>query len=147
VIEIIVVEEVTLPPGWIARLERAVRHVLTEELGAAARRCSVGLSIIGAEAMAELNATWRAEPSPTDVLSFPTDAPPGDPHGPPVALGDVMLAPECVAPGQGGDALDGLVLCAVHGTLHLLGHDHATVEEERAMFSLQEQYTAEVREL
>jgi probable rRNA maturation factor len=37
-------------------------------------------------------------------------------------------------------------LLAVHGTLHLLGYDHATPEEEAMMWAMQDQVLAELGE-
>ena len=133
-----------LPPEWHATLVAAVRAVLVAELGPAADRCEVGITIADAATIAELHSKWMGEDGPTDVLSFPVDDPPSQPGGPPVALGDIVICPEATAP-YGRNGLSGaVVLCAVHGALHLLGHDHSTPAEEAAMFGLQELYVAGV---
>lgn len=144
--EVTVSTEAALPPGASISLSDAVVLVLERELGPAAERCSVGVSIVEPGRIRELNLQWRDEDSATDVLSFPADAPPRSPEGPPVPLGDVVIAPECVSPAVDGTHLGGLILCAVHGTLHLLGHDHDDPEREAEMFGLQDRYSREVLE-
>ena len=96
-------------------------------------RASVGLMVVGADEMAALNAEHRGEEGPTDVLSFPVDGPdalagwPED--GPEPELGDIVICPEA--------AEEPLVTLAVHGLLHLLGHDHETDAGE--MLALQDE--------
>jgi len=103
--------------------------------------------------MERLNFDHMGERGPTDVLSFPlhewaingrqshlTDddgiSPPG-----PLLLGDVVIdidqALRQAADGDWGVAEE-LVLLAIHGTLHLLGHDHAEIEEEERMRGLEQ---------
>ena len=76
-----------------------------------------------------LNASYRGKDQPTNVLSFPMmsaaelAAPPA--HG--GLLGDIVLAYETCAreAGEKGIAVaDHASHLIVHGTLHLLGHDH-----------------------
>lgn len=141
--EVTVSAETPVEEEWLSTLEAAVRRVLSSELGPAAERCWVGVTLVDAEAIRALNARWRREDHPTDVLSFPTDPPPTTPKGPPVALGDIVIAPECVTSLERGGLWAGVVLCAVHGALHLLGYDHASAEDERSMFALQERYAWE----
>lgn len=102
--------------------------------------------------MERLNFDHMGERGPTDVLSFPlhewaingrqshlTDddgiSPPGA-----LLLGDVVIdidqALRQAADGDWGVAEE-LVLLAIHGTLHLLGHDHAEIEEEERMRGLE----------
>ena len=55
-------------------------------------------------------------------------------------LGDIVLCPqvaETQAQAAGHTTLDELILLTTHGTLHLLGFDHAEPAEEREMFGLQ----------
>jgi probable rRNA maturation factor len=133
-----------LPPEWHDTLIAAVDGVLSAELGPAAERCEAGIAVVDATTIAELNLRWMGEEGPTDVLSFPVDDPPAQQGDHPVALGDIIICPEATAPyGQNG-VYGGVVLCAVHGALHLLGHDHATPAEEAAMFGLQELHVARV---
>ncbi|MEH3144481.1 MAG: rRNA maturation RNase YbeY [Methylobacterium frigidaeris] len=93
----------------------------------------VEVSVVLADdpAVQDLNRTWRHKDKPTNVLSFPAS----DVHrgGGLRPLGDVVLAYDTVVRESGeqskplGDHLAHLV---VHGTLHLLGHDHETGEAE-----------------
>ena len=89
-----------------------------------------------------LNAQFRAKDKPTNVLSFPAQAPPPGVLGPdePLPLGDVVLAAETVAAEarELGIPMEHHVQhLVVHGVLHLLGHDHETDAEAETMEALE----------
>lgn len=73
----------------------------------------VAIEFVDARRITELNASYRDEPRPTDVLSFPVDG--LEPTGPLRELGDVLICPEYTL-----DVREAIV----HGVLHLLGMDH-----------------------
>ncbi len=87
--------------------------------------------------IAELNAQYRREPSPTDVLSFPQQ---GMNHeeaslprssGGETVLGDIVISLETArrqAQERGVPAVREVTELAAHATLHLLGYDDATEE-------------------
>jgi probable rRNA maturation factor len=82
-----------------------------------------------------INRDWRGKDAPTNVLSFPSPAMPV-PDGEVPHLGDIVLAWGTVAleARDGGKTLsDHLTHLVVHGTLHLLGHDHETEGEADKM--------------
>ena len=104
----------------------------------------VTLLITDDGAIADLNQRFLGNPGPTDVLSFPTlptddafiPAPGAEPY-----LGDIVIAyPYAAAQAArfGRDIAGELMLLAVHGTLHLLGYDHAEPEEKTAMWARQD---------
>ena len=116
--------------------------------------CEVELSFVADTEMAHLNFDHMGEREPTDVLSFPLHgweleegrsrlaeddgvSPPG-----PLLLGDVVIdvdqAVRQAAPG-GWSVTEELILLAIHGALHLLGHDHADIDEEEAMRGVEHQ--------
>jgi probable rRNA maturation factor len=86
-----------------------------------------------------LNLAFRGLDKPTDVLSFPAD--PDDlPPGEPPYLGDIVISVERAAEGAaaaGHDLVDELRLLAVHGLLHLLGHEDETEAGAEAMVRLE----------
>ncbi len=100
----------------------------------------------------QLNQEYRGVDAPTDVLSFPSQsaAPTTAPQlalPPALAaelenyLGDLVIAyPYTVAQAAHyqNNVPSELRLLAVHGVLHLLGYDHATPEEEAAMWAAQD---------
>ncbi len=96
------------------------------------------------EAVQALNAQYRGIDEPTDVLSFQTeDSQPGFVSSPEMSayLGDIVIALPFTArqaAGLGRALRDELRLLVVHGTLHLLGYDHADGEEEARMWARQE---------
>lgn len=101
------------------------------------------LVITGDETIHRLNRQFRQIDAPTDVLAFPAleEAPFVEPPGQPTYLGDVIIShPRAAAQAAAaGHALPAeLALLAVHGTLHLLGHDHATPQEKAAMWRAQD---------
>jgi probable rRNA maturation factor len=92
----------------------------------------LGVEIVDAGRIQELNRTHRGKDAATDVLAFPIDelAPVAGPR----ELGDVAICPEHCS-----DVTE----AAVHGTLHLCGYDHETDEGE--MLTLQARVLAGLR--
>jgi probable rRNA maturation factor len=86
----------------------------------------------------ELNREYLGVDAPTDVLSFPaseTDPETGAPY-----LGDILISiPRAREQAQAaGHPVEAEVqLLVVHGTLHLLGYDHAEAEEKARMWNAQ----------
>lgn len=81
------------------------------------------------EALRALNERFRGKNTPTNVLSFPSEGPPG-------FLGDIALAREtCVreATEKGVSLRDHAAHLIVHGMLHLIGYDHHEAVEAAAM--------------
>ena len=74
----------------------------------------------------ELNREYLGVDAPTDVLSFP--AAESDPETGTPYLGDILISiprAKQQAEAAGHSVEDEVQLLVVHGTLHLLGHDHA----------------------
>ncbi|MBR4336207.1 MAG: rRNA maturation RNase YbeY [Clostridia bacterium] len=98
-----------------------------------------------------LNAEYRKKDAATDVLSFPIYEK-GEPYttpDTPVLLGDIVISLER-AKEQGekiGNTLEEEVsFLTVHSTLHLLGYDHETSQEdEDEMFGIQKKIVEEIR--
>ena len=81
------------------------------------------IRVVGGDEGRELNARWRGRGAPTNVLAFPL----GDDDVAPELLGDVVVCAP-VANAEGGSNARARrahwAHLVVHGTLHLLGHDH-----------------------
>lgn len=126
--------------GWsgIENLEAIIRRAVDAALAAEGRSgAAISLMLGDDAAIRTLNASFRGKDKATNVLSFPAPAMPGDPEP---ALGDIALAYETCAreAEEEGKALaDHLTHLVVHGTLHLLGHDHETEAEAEAMEALE----------
>lgn len=110
---------------------------------------SVGVRFVTEAVMAKLNHSYRGKNRPTDVLSFTAEAPEKFriPTGVAKELGDIIIAPAYArreAARRGISATEELVRLIVHGTLHLLGYDHATDAQESRMFRLQEKLVEKV---
>jgi probable rRNA maturation factor len=136
------VDEPYLAEVDTADLVRVMAIALTAEGHADAE---VTLVITDDEAVAELNRVYRDIGGPTDVLSFAAQEPtPGFVSAPEAAayLGDIIIALPFTrqqAAGLGRPLAEELRLLAVHGTLHLLGYDHAEPDEEAAMWARQDE--------
>jgi len=117
--------------------EPAVRRAIAE---AAATQSTPGaeLAIVLTDdsAIRLLNRTWRGVDAATNVLSFPTGRTGGDP----LLIGDVVLAYETIAAeaqAEGKPFAHHVAHLAVHGFLHLLGHDHERKKDAEAMERLE----------
>nr|WP_309604462.1 rRNA maturation RNase YbeY [Phenylobacterium sp.] len=86
------------------------------------------------ETVRDLNARFRGQDRPTNVLSFPA------PANPERFLGDVALAHGVCAreaADQGKSLAHHLQHLVAHGVLHLLGYDHIRDDEAAAMEGLE----------
>lgn len=86
----------------------------------------------------ELNHTWRGKDKPTNVLSFPFEAPPGIEDFP--LLGDLIICRQVVeqeAKEQNKVLEAHWAHMVIHGSLHLLGYDHIQDEEAEEMEALE----------
>ncbi|RZS29621.1 putative rRNA maturation factor [Herbihabitans rhizosphaerae] len=104
----------------------------------------LSVRLVELDVMADLHERWMDLPGPTDVMAFPMDeldsGRPDSTDPGPALLGDIVLCPVFAkdqARKAGHSLLSELHLLTVHGTLHLLGYDHAEPAEEREMFTLQ----------
>ena len=104
----------------------------------------VSLRIVGEDEMRDLNGRYRGRNHPTNVLSFPADLPAGLGL---TLLGDIALCGPVVrreAADQGKPAAAHWDHMIVHGTLHLLGHDHEVPAEAEAMEAIERRVLADL---
>jgi probable rRNA maturation factor len=121
------------PFELLDRVRDAVLFTLEAE--SAPPDAEVSVSLVDDSAMAEMNERYRQAEGPTDVLAF-AYGPDGASDGDAFALGDVAIAPAVAARQAaelGVSAEDEIELLAVHGALHLLGHEHDTDARAEAM--------------
>jgi probable rRNA maturation factor len=140
-----------------ALLESALAETAQAALGA--QDVEIELTLNGDEEMTHLNFDHMGERGPTDVLAFPL-------HEWSVDMGHSHLADEEAAMPPGGlllgdividvdqavrQAVEGgwspaqeIALLAVHGALHLLGHDHIESEDEAAMRAIERRVLAQL---
>ncbi len=149
--EVFVADEQAEVPVDIEHTAGLVRAVLAAE--GVRGHAELSVLFITEDSIAELNERFMGKAGPTDVLAFPIDAAevelsplpplstgpdraPIDPSDLPLLLGDVVVCPAVAArqaPDHAGNLADELALLIVHGTLHVLGHDHAEPDEAVAM--------------
>jgi probable rRNA maturation factor len=129
--------------GWcdvIADLETVCHDALSVVFAVLDKPpAGVGFLFTDDRAVQALNATYRSQDKPTNVLSFPCD-PSALPPDQPAYLGDVALARETVlaeAAAQGKSATAHSHHLIIHGALHLLGHDHVDPAEAETMEALE----------
>jgi probable rRNA maturation factor len=93
------------------------------------RTYSVDISICNAARMTQLNGAFRKKPSPTDILSFPTN----EFFQRQGVLGDLVICgPVAVRQAKeiGHSWKKEVDVLLVHGILHLLSYDHENSEKE-----------------
>jgi probable rRNA maturation factor len=114
---------------------------------AAAASAPSGIAIVLTDdaAMRALNKRWRGQDKPTNVLSFPAQPMPGEDGA--RHLGDIVISFETMVAEAARDEkpfAHHLAHLAVHGYLHLLGHDHETDRDASAMERLETQILARI---
>ena len=134
--------------------EAAASAALTH-LGLDLARFEISLMGCDDARIATLNADFRGKPSPTNVLSWPSEDraaeadggtpdlpenPPAD--GPPDELGDIAIAFETCAreaDEAGKPMAQHVTHLIVHATLHLLGYDHVRDKDATLMEKIEAQ--------
>jgi len=114
----------------VARLPRARRS-------AAPADAEICIRIVGAAASRRLNAGYRGNDKPTNVLSFPAAPIERELDG---SLGDLVICAPVVAAEareQRKARAEHWAHMVVHGVLHLHGYDHETARQARVMEGLE----------
>ena len=121
--------ELVLKRGYLKKvIETTLRHVDMQ------LDCEIGVACVDNAESHELNLQYRQKDKPTNVLSFPSDIPEEVlPMLDAFPLGDLVICIPVVlqeADQQHKKPLDHFTHMLVHGTLHLLGYDHETSDED-----------------
>ncbi len=127
-------------PVALARLVRAGALVLKAEKAGAAL---LSFTLVSRRRIAAMNRKHLGHSGATDVISFGFRDPAG------AVIGDVYICPEIAAlnaKGHGVPVREELLRLVVHGTLHVLGHDHPEGEArtKSPMWKKQERLLARV---
>src|SRR5829696_309799 len=132
--------------GWDSLVRRAAEAAVAEsafpDLAISPRPTEISVRLTSDEQVRSLNAHWRGKDKPTNVLSFPLAEPyeldSTDEEGPGLMLGDIVVARgvcEAEAVAKAITIEDHTAHLIIHGTLHLLGCDHADDQEASDMES------------
>ena len=98
---------------------------------------NLSIKLIDTETMQTLNRTYRNKDKPTNVLSFPYQAFPGEKES---YLGDIAICAPVViteVEQQHKDITAHWAHLTIHGVLHLLGYDHETEADAAVMMPLE----------
>ena len=112
--------------GVAAPLRALVRRVLA---GEGRRAGEIAIVLSDDAELRELNRRWRGIDRATDVLSFPYQAAPAIAGDLVVSLDRVREQAKRYRVSQGRE----LARLAIHGALHLAGHDHHRTGDRRLM--------------
>lgn len=119
-----------------------IEHWAGAVLDAAQSHAQICVRIVDEAEATALNETYRGRSGPTNVLSFVFDAP--ERTDPPL-LGDIVICAPLVtreADAQHKTSRAHFAHMVVHGSLHLLGHDHEHEQQARDMETLEQQILA-----
>ena len=117
-------------------LERTARAALAHENESPEAELSIVLT--DNKHLQELNLNYLGIDAPTDVLSFPASE--TDPESGARYIGDILISiprAQNQAKAAGHPLESEVQLLVVHGTLHLLGYDHAEPNEKAHMWKAQ----------
>lgn len=120
------------------------RAVLEADPG---RDAEVSVRVVDEAEMQSLNRDYRDRDKPTNVLAFPAGDESFVPPGERPLLGDIVVCAGVVAreaEEQGKPLAHHWAHMLVHGTLHLLGHDHVSAAQAAAMEALERRILASV---
>lgn len=121
-------------------VESAIGESAYPELASGERPVEISVTLTSDDQVQLLNAKWRGNDKPTNVLSFPMadelDLGRANVSERELLLGDIVLARgvcEREAEDKGVTVEQHATHLIVHGTLHLLGYDHQRDDEAAEM--------------
>jgi len=121
--------ELVLKRAYLKKvIETTLRHIDTQS------DCEIGIACVDNDESHKLNLEYRGKDKPTNVLSFPSDLP--DEMAQILdtfPIGDLVICIPVVlqeAIEQQKTPIEHFTHMLVHGTLHLMGYDHETSEED-----------------
>ena len=121
--------ELVLKRAYLKKVvETSLRHIATQS------NCEIGIACVDNAESHQLNLEYRGKDKPTNVLSFPSDLP--DEMAAILdsfPIGDLVICIPVVlqeAIDQQKTPIEHFTHMLVHGTLHLMGYDHETSEED-----------------
>jgi probable rRNA maturation factor len=118
-------------------VERDFQTWLIETVCLFQQDAEVTIRVVDEQESQQLNGEYRGKSKPTNVLSFPFEAPPGIEID---LLGDLIICKQVVereAQEQNKSITSHWAHMVVHGALHLLGYDHIDDEDAQEMESLE----------
>lgn len=109
-------------------IETTLRHIEVDQ------NCEIGIACVDHDESHQLNFEYRKKDKPTNVLSFPSDIPEEVlPLLDALPLGDLIICIPVVlqeAIEQKKTPIEHFTHMLVHGTLHLMGYDHETSDQD-----------------
>ena len=121
--------ELVLKRAYLKKVvETSLRHIETQS------DCEIGIACVDNDESHKLNLEYRGKDKPTNVLSFPSDLP--DEMAQILdtfPIGDLVICIPVVlqeAIEQEKTSIEHFTHMLVHGTLHLIGYDHETSDED-----------------
>ncbi len=121
--------ELVLKRAYLKKVvETTLRYIDTQS------DCEVGIACVDNDESHKLNLQYRGKDKPTNVLSFPSDLP--DEMAQILdtfPIGDLVISIPVVlqeAIEQNKAPIEHFTHMLVHGTLHLMGYDHETSDED-----------------
>ena len=121
--------ELVLKRAYLKKVvETSLRHIATQS------NCEIGIACVDNAESQQLNLEYRGKDKPTNVLSFPSDLP--DEMAAILdsfPIGDLVICIPVVlqeALDQQKTPIEHFTHMLVHGTLHLMGYDHETSEQD-----------------
>ncbi|MDD2946363.1 rRNA maturation RNase YbeY [Acinetobacter sp.] len=121
--------ELVLKRAYIKKvIETTLRFINVDQ------NCEIGIACVDNDESHKLNLEYRQKDKPTNVLSFPSDVPEEvlamlDA----LPIGDLVICIPVVlqeAIDQNKTPIEHFTHMLVHGTLHLMGYDHETSDED-----------------
>ncbi len=121
--------ELVLKRAYLKKVvETALRHIGTQS------NCEIGIACVDNDESHKLNLEYRKKDKPTNVLSFPSDIPDEmAKYLDAFPIGDLVICIPVVlqeAIDQNKTPIEHFTHMLVHGTLHLMGYDHETSDED-----------------
>ncbi len=121
--------ELVLKRAYLKKVvETSLRHIATQS------NCEIGIACVDNAESQQLNLEYRGKDKPTNVLSFSSDLP--DEMAAILdsfPIGDLVICIPVVlqeAMDQQKTPIEHFTHMLVHGTLHLMGYDHETSEQD-----------------